>query len=62
VAADAVGRGYSVWHGRRSFPSMTWPSLKGTYAVFIYTGAWTPPPFYLVLVETVRATVGDPVL
>jgi hypothetical protein len=32
VAADAVGRGYSVWHGRRSFPSMTWPSLKGTYA------------------------------
>ena len=26
VAADAVGRGYSVWHGRRSFPSMTWPS------------------------------------
>jgi hypothetical protein len=29
---DALGRGYSVWHGRRSFPSMTWPSLKGTYA------------------------------
>src|SRR3974377_1212610 len=32
VAADTLGRGYSVWHGRRSFPSMTWPSLKGTYA------------------------------
>ena len=26
MVADAVGRGYSVWHGRRSFPSMTWPS------------------------------------
>src|SRR5205085_5564595 len=26
VAVDALGRGYSVWHGRRSFPSMTWPS------------------------------------
>jgi hypothetical protein len=26
VAADALGRGYSVWHGRRSFPSMTWRS------------------------------------
>ena len=26
VAADALGRRYSVWHGRRSFPSMTWPS------------------------------------
>jgi hypothetical protein len=26
VAADALGRRYSVWHGRRSFPSMTWRS------------------------------------
>jgi hypothetical protein len=26
VAADALGGGYSVWHGRRSFPSMTWRS------------------------------------
>jgi hypothetical protein len=26
VAVDTLGRGYSVWHGRRSFPSMTWPS------------------------------------
>ena len=26
VAADALGRGYSMWHGRRSFPSMTWRS------------------------------------
>jgi hypothetical protein len=24
--ADTVSRGYSIWHGRRSFPSMTWPS------------------------------------
>ena len=44
VAADTVGREYSVWHGRRSFPSMTWPSLKGTYArLVIYTRIRTSP-------------------
>ena len=26
VAADALCRGYPLWHGRRSFPSMTWRS------------------------------------
>jgi len=45
VAADTVGRRYSVWHGRRSFPSMTWPSLRGTYArLVIYTRIRTSPP------------------
>src|SRR5205823_10901942 len=44
VAADTVSRGYSVWHGRRSFPSMTWRSLKGTYArLVIYTRIRTSP-------------------
>jgi hypothetical protein len=44
VAADTVGRGYSLRHGRRSFPSMTWPSLKGTYArPVIYTRIRTSP-------------------
>jgi hypothetical protein len=38
LAADRVGRRYSVRLGRRSFPSMTWPSLRGTYArLVIYT-------------------------
>jgi hypothetical protein len=24
--ADTLGRGYSIWHGRRSFPSKAWRS------------------------------------
>ena len=33
-----------MWNGRRSFPSMTWPSLRGTYArLVIYTQIRTSP-------------------